>query len=60
MHGWGILRHIDSKFLVRASKIEKKKQRITDFDGHAVDEAIAEGGVRIKPKRFDFSGIIKL
>ena len=60
MYGWGVLRHIDSKFLIRTSKIERKKQRITDFDGHAVDEVVAEGGVRIKPKRFDFPDVTKM
>lgn len=49
---WIILRRL-GKVVVRAVSIEKRKQRLTDTDGHAVDEAFAEGGVKIRPKLKD-------
>ena len=56
-HGWISLKSIASKFTIRASSIDKKKKRIKDTDGHAVDEAIAEGGVKITPRSFDIRNL---
>ena len=40
---------------IRACSIYKKKKRVRDDDGHEVDEATAEGGIRIKSKYYDTS-----
>lgn len=53
MHGWIILRNL-GKVRLRAVRIDLKGD-VTDTDGHRVREAIAEGGVKIRPKLYDIS-----
>ncbi len=53
MHGWIILRNL-GKVRMRAVRIDLKGD-VTDTDGHRVREAIAEGGVKIRPKLYDTS-----
>lgn len=48
--GWIRLSGIDKKFFVRAVFINKPRD-VTDTDGHRVREIVAEGGVKVKPKR---------
>ncbi len=53
MHGWIILRNL-GKVRMRAVRIDLKGD-VTDTDGHRVREAVAEGGVKIRPKLYDIS-----
>lgn len=55
MHGWILVKTLGKKIIIRAGNIEIKKQRIADTDGHAVCQAEAEGGVKIRPKSYDIS-----
>jgi len=55
MHDWIILRDLGKKVIFRAGSIEKRKHRVTDTDGHSVDEAVAEGGVKVRSKHYDIS-----
>lgn len=57
-HAWIVLRRL-GKVVIRAVSIDRRKQRTTDTDGHAVDEAVAEGGVKIRPKLRDVYQILK-
>lgn len=54
-NGWFLLHRLGKKVVIRATSIKKRKQRITDTDGHGVDEAIAEGGVKVRSKLYDIS-----
>jgi len=55
-HGWFGLGHfLGRRVTIRASRIDKKKKRVKDTDGHHVDEAYAQGGVKIRPKGYDIS-----
>jgi len=58
LYGWMGLRSL-GKVVIRAVSIEKRKQRVTDTDGHAVDEAFAEGGVKIRPKLRNIHEIVR-
>jgi len=52
---WLILSGFDNKVVFRAASIQKRKDRVTDPSGHRMDEAIAEGSVKCKPKHFNAS-----
>lgn len=54
-YGWVSLHSLGKKVTIRAVSIKKRKQRVTDTDGHQVDEAVAEGGAKVRSKRYDIS-----
>ena len=49
---WFDLKVFDSKFLFRASFIEKPRQKSDSVNQHRYFETIAEGGVKCRPKRW--------
>lgn len=49
---WLILNNLSNKGLLRAVKIDKRKNPVLDWDGHHCDEAAAEGSIRYYPKRW--------
>ena len=54
--GWIPLKNqLGSKVVFRAVSIEKSKKRKSEPSGHMVDEAIAEGSVKIRSKLLDIS-----
>jgi len=57
MYDWIILRVLGKKVIARAGSINKKNKRVADTDGHEVDEAVLEGGVKVRPKIYDISKV---
>lgn len=53
-YGWIILRDLGKKVVIRAVRIDIKRD-VPDTDGHRVREAVAEGGVKIRSKLLDIS-----
>lgn len=49
---WLLLKHLDEKIVFRADSIQKLNQRVSDPSGHRMDQAVAEGSVKCKPKRY--------
>ena len=49
---WLILNSLSNKGLLRAVKIDKRKNPVLDWDAHHCDEAAAEGSIRYYPKRW--------
>lgn len=49
---WILLSRVDKKIVFRADSIDKNKNRVPDPSGHRMDEAVAEGSVKCRPKRF--------
>lgn len=52
---WLLLKCLDRKILFRADSIEIKGKRVSDPSGHRMDEAIAEGSVKCKPRSWDLT-----
>jgi len=53
---WVIIGHIGSKIVFRADSIDKRNKRVQDPNGHRMDEAVAEGSIKCKPRKWDTSG----
>ncbi len=55
---WILLKVIGEKFTFRAVSI-KHKGRVKEDSNHRVDEAIAEGSVKVRPRAYDISKLLK-
>lgn len=53
--GWIGLKQLGSKIVFRAVSIDKDKKRFSEPSGHKVDQAVAEGSVKVRPKLYDIS-----
>ena len=52
-YGWLVLRNLlGKKVIIRAGKF-RIRGAVTDTDGHAVQQAEAESGVKLKGKSYD-------
>ena len=49
---WLILNNLSNKGLLRAAKIDKRKNPVPDWYGHHCDEAAVEGSIRYFPKKW--------
>ena len=47
---WFVLSSFSKKGIVRAVKINKRKNQVLDWDGHHCDEAVIETSIRICPR----------
>ena len=52
---WLILKNINKKIIFRADSIEKNKKRVVEPSNHRMDEAVAEGSVKCRPRNWDIS-----
>lgn len=51
---WLLLKGFDSKIVFRAASIEKPR-RVSEPNQHRAFEAVAEGGVKCRPRRWTIS-----
>ena len=51
---WLLLNQLDKKIVFRAFNIEKPR-RVSEPNQHRIFEAVAEGGVKCRPKRYTIS-----